>query len=169
MERKEVTPMGLPEVSTVLWRERELLEMLLFKLHVEQVMLSSAGSRWLPQATGEVEIVIAEIRQAELARAVAVQALGAELGLGPAPSLAELINACPQPWGDIFAEHRAAFLALTSEISDLAGANREALLAGQRATRETLLGLRDSVSTYDHTGRADAGADTSSRLVDRAL
>ncbi|PID54191.1 MAG: flagellar biosynthesis protein FlgN [Micrococcales bacterium] len=163
--------MGLTEVSTVLWRERELLELLAYKLHVEQLVLGG-GSRFLVQATREVEAVITEIRDTELARAVEVEAVGAELGLGSQPSLSQLAAAAPPPWDELFGEHRAAFLALTQEISELAAANREALLIGQRATRETLLGVTEagsaSTTTYDNTGRTGA-AEESRRLVDRAL
>src|SRR5215212_6463380 len=67
--------MAVADVSTVLWRERELLELLLFKLEEEQLVLTSGRSRWLGHATREVEMVVAQIREAELARAVLVDAL----------------------------------------------------------------------------------------------
>src|SRR4051812_39244560 len=47
----EVHDMALTEVSNVLWRERELLEMLLFKLEEEQLLLTAGRTRWLPHAT----------------------------------------------------------------------------------------------------------------------
>ena len=55
--------MGLAEVSTVLWTERELLELLLFKLEEEQLVLASGRTRWLAHATREVEMVIEQIRE----------------------------------------------------------------------------------------------------------
>lgn len=162
--------MGFPEVSAVLWRERELLELLLFKLEMEQLLLSAAHTRWLPYATREVEIILEEIRETELTRAVAVQGLAAELGLEGEPSLRDLAAAAEQPWQDLFEDHRTAFLTLTQEISDAARTNREVLLIGQRASREALLGLTDSVATYDPRGRASqAGDAVPARLVDRAL
>lgn len=162
--------MGFAEVSTVLWRERELLELLLFKLEVEQVLLATANTRWLPHATREVELILDQIRETELARAVQVAALGAELGLGDNPSLTELSKASPEPWSDIFTDHRHAFLVLTQEVTDVADSNKEVLLIGQRAGREALLGLADSVATYDPHGRASSAGETvPARLVDRAL
>ena len=62
--------MGLAEVSSTLWRQRELLELLLFKLEEEQVLLTSGRTRWLARATREVEVVLEEIRRAELLRAL---------------------------------------------------------------------------------------------------
>src|SRR5947208_14865166 len=79
--------MGLSEVSNILWRERQLLELLLFKLEEEQLVLASGRSRWLSHATREVEMVLAEIKQAELARSIEVDAAAAELGLEASPSL----------------------------------------------------------------------------------
>ena len=47
--------MSLTDLASVLWRSRELLEMLLFKLEEEQLLLASNRSRWLSHATREVD------------------------------------------------------------------------------------------------------------------
>ncbi len=39
--------MSFDELSAVLWRERELLETLLFKLEAEELIIASGRSRWL--------------------------------------------------------------------------------------------------------------------------
>lgn len=162
--------MGFPEVSAVLWRERELLELLLFKLEIEQLLLAAAHTRWLPHATREVEVILDEIRETELSRAVAVEGLALDLGLASSPSLRALADNASEPWQDIFHDHRTAFLTLTQEITDAAKTNREVMLIGQRASRQALLGLTDSVATYDPRGRASqAGDSVPARLVDRAL
>ena len=122
--------MGLAEVSTVLWTERELLELLLFKLEEEQLVLASARTRWLAHATREVEMVIEQIRSAELSRAVAVDELAAELGLQPGPSLTALADAAPSPWDEMLRDHRKAFLALTDEISQMLALQPRAARAG---------------------------------------
>ena len=165
----EVHEMALTEVSNVLWRERELLEMLLFKLEEEQLLLTAGRTRWLPHATREVEVVLEQIREAELLRATAVDAAAYELGIAPAPSLRALADAAPQPWGDLLHAHREAFLTLTQEISTIAEANRDVLTVGQRAAHETLLGFTDSAPTYDPRGRATSGSAPRAHLVDEAL
>jgi hypothetical protein len=160
--------MGLSEVSTILWRERELLELLLFKLDEEQMVLASGRTRWLARATREVEMVLAEIRRTEVERAAAVDASAASLGLGPAPSLTQLADASPEPWAGLLREHRAAFLSLTAEISQLAEANRDLLVSGQRAAQEALLTLGDEERTYTPSG--DTVPTTSRpRLLDEAM
>lgn len=131
-------PMGLSEASNILWRQRHLLELLLFKLDVEQTLLAAGRLRWLARATNEVEMVLEEIRSTELARAVAVDEVASGLGLGPGCSLRELAAAASPPWDAILTEHRTAFLALTEEISVVARANRDLVSHGQQAVAEVL-------------------------------
>ncbi|MGN6090509.1 MAG: flagellar export chaperone FlgN [Actinomycetales bacterium] len=160
--------MGLPEVSSVLWRERELLELLLFKLEEEQLLLSSGRTRWLARATREVEMVLGEIRKAEVLRAAEVEVAGAQLGLGSSPSLSQLAERAPEPWRGLLREHRNAFHTMTAEISAMAEANRELLTAGQRATREALLALNDEVTTYSASG-GSAPVLARAGLIDEAM
>jgi hypothetical protein len=166
--------MGLAEVSTILWRERELLELLLFKLEEEQLVLTAGRTRWLARATTEVEIVLGEIRRTELARATAVDAAAAALGLGPNPSLAAMADACAEPWAGILRDHRTSFHALTAEITALAAHNKDLITAGAQATEDTLRALtvlsgeRESGPTYTGRGAA-ATAVPRARLMDEAL
>ncbi len=160
--------MGLPEVSTVLWTERELLELLLFKLEEEQLVLASGRSRWLAHTTREVEMVLDQIRRTELLRAVAVDELAAELGLPAGPSLTALSQAAPPPWDDMLLDHRRAFLSLTDEISDLSRTNRELIGTAARSSREALMGLTgDTEETYSPDGTKRRS--TRARVLDRAL
>jgi hypothetical protein len=149
--------MGLSEVSNVLWRERQLLELLLFKLEEEQLVLAAGRARWLNQASQEVEIVLDEIKVAEMARAIEVEALAAELGLAPNPSLRQLADGAPQVWRGILDAHRQAFLTSAHEILALAQVNREILARGQKTARDTLswLGGNETVG-YAPAGSAPA-------------
>lgn len=161
--------MGLEEVSSVLWRERELLELLLFKLAEEQLVLAAGSTRWLARAAHEVELVLEEIRRTELARATEVDAAAADLGLDPNPSLTELAAAAKEPWASLLRDHRQAFLTLTAEITALADANRDLITSGQQAAREALLSLTDGgVATYT-PGGGTVNSGTRHRLLDSAL
>jgi hypothetical protein len=161
--------MSLTEVSSILWRERELLELLLFKLEEEQLLLAAGRTRWLGHATREVEMVLEEIRRAELGRAVEVQAVAVELGLAPDVSLRELSETAPAPWNDILREHRNAFMSASAEISALAQANRELLTAGFRAARDTLMSLSEpEVTTYAPNGQSVQSA-RGPRLLNEAI
>jgi hypothetical protein len=160
--------MSLAEVSTILWRERELLELLLFKLEEEQLVLSSGRTRWLARATKEVEIFLEEIRKVEMLRAIEVDATAKAMGQPTGISLARLAEVSDQPWQDLLHEHRKAFLTMAAEIHAIAEANRELLTAGQRATREALLSFGESTPTYTQHGVA-AVSSVRSRLVDEAI
>ena len=155
--------MGLSEVSNILWRERQLLQLLLFKLQTEQLILTSGQTRFLADATREVEMVINELKESELMRAVAVDSLAAELGLGPSPSLRELAAIVPAPWDNILEEHRKAFLADTQEIFALAQTNRDLLSNGHKAARDALEWLSNGGPGSDHEADAYSAAGTAAK------
>jgi hypothetical protein len=134
----EPTEHALNDVSTLLWRERQLLELLVFKLEEEQLLLTAAKVRWVNHASREVEIVLEQLRSAELLRAIKVEAAASQLGLGSYPGLRSLSQASPEPWSSIFAKHRQAFLELTQEVRDLSERNRHLLAKGRDAAREAL-------------------------------
>jgi hypothetical protein len=168
-ETEKEEQVSLTDLSSVLWRSRELLELLLFKLEEEQLLLAAGRSRWLAHATREVEVVLEQIRQTEVARAAYAQAVAVELGLIAEASLGELADAAPAPWSDLLHQHRKAFLTLTSEISAMAEANRELLTAGQRAARETMLAFAGTVETYGRSGQTVTGGVRRPSLVDEAI
>lgn len=160
--------MGFMQLSDVLWQERRLLELLLFKLEEEQMILTSGRARWLGHATREVEAVLDQIREAELGRTIESEEAAAELGLEPGTSLLALSQRAPAPWNDLLVSHRDAFVSLTSEIAELANGNRELLAMSHRATQETLMSLQETVQTYDDQGMTAAGS-TGAQLLDRSF
>jgi len=113
-------------------------------------------------------MVIGQIRQAELERAVLVDAAAAELGLPASPSLTALAEAAPAPWDDLLRAHRAAFLLLTEEISAMSTTNRELLTSAQRASREVLAGL-DVSAAQTYSPKGTEAEPARARVVDRAL
>jgi hypothetical protein len=160
--------MPLSRLSEVLWRERHLLELLLFKLEEEQLVLAGGRTRWLSHATREVDNVLDEIRAAELGRAIEADEAARSLGLDPGASLSELARVAPAPWDELMRAHRDAFVSLTSEISGMSAGNRQLLAMSHRATQETLASLQSSVLTYDGTGQSAAQVAVA-QLVDRAM
>ena len=161
--------MSLTDLSSILWRTRELLELLLFKLEEEQLLLAAGRSRWVAHATREVEVVLEQTRHVEVARAAYAQAVATELGLSADASLGEIADAAPAPWSELLHQHRKAFLTLTGEISSLAATNRDLLTAGQRAARETMLVLANNVETYGRTGQTISDGVRRPHLVDEAI
>ncbi len=158
----------MDRLSQILWRERDLLDSLLFKLEMEQLVLGSGRTRWLARAAKEVELVLELLRETEMLRAVAADAAAASIGLTSNPSLRAFAEAVEEPWRSIMLEHREAFESVSREIGSLAEENRELLTTGLRSARETLLSLEHEAEGY----RPDGGAvitKPSPRLVDRSL
>jgi hypothetical protein len=159
----------LGEVSNILWRERQLLELLIFKLEEEQLVLASGRTRWLTHATREVESVLGEIKRVELDRAVHVEALARCLGLAETPSLRQFSDVVPPPWDRIFEEHRNALLEAAHDIDAVAKSNRDLLSRGQTATREALAALGEiEIDAYTPSGAATERT-LGMRLVDEAI
>lgn len=159
--------MTMEDLSSVLWRERELLETLAYKLEVEQLVLAAGRSHWLAVAAREVEDVLQCIRDIEVLRAVEVEEVAEALGLDPEPSLRELAEASEEPWRSILLDHREAFTTTAAQITRLSESNRELLTAGYQAAQATLLSLSQSSGTYGSDGSVSTGRRSS--LVDRSL
>lgn len=154
--------MSLSDISSALMREQSLLEMLLFKLEEEHLLLAAGRTRWLAAATREIEAVLGEIRRCELVRATLVEAEAPKLGLGRTPSLRELAEYSPEPWDHVFGQHRASFLAVADEISAQANNNKQLLARGSAATRDLLERAAQERSSTSRTGET-------AFLVDQSL
>ena len=161
--------MGANELSALLWRERELLELLVFKLDEEQLLLTNGKTRWLQQGTREVEQVLGHVREAGLARSVEVAAVALDWGTSEDATLRELVAHAPAgPWAEIMAAHLKAMGELTTQIRELRDANEQLLRSAARSSQETLAAVRTNTQTYDATGAAGAHA-AGSRLFDQIL
>ena len=115
--------MALSDVSKILWRERRLLELLVCQLD---------EARQHSRETGEVDDVLGEIKHIGLERSMLVADASRELGASGSPTLRELADLTPSPWGGIFAEHRRALLTLADEIDSITTLSGRALDAQNR-------------------------------------
>lgn len=158
----------MEKLSLILWRERELLDTLLYKLEVERLILATGNSRWLMHATREVEGVLGTLRETEVLRAVAADEAAASLSMASNPSLRALARAADAPWDELLHEHGDAFESLTREITALADSNRELITVGYRSAQETILALGEVVDGYTQEGTAVV-TSASPRLFDRSL
>jgi flagellar biosynthesis/type III secretory pathway chaperone len=157
---------AIHELSALLWRERELLDLLTFKLEEEQLLLTAGKSRWLPHGTREVEQVLDRVSKAGLARAVEIAAVAEQWGVSADSSLAELAAAAPDPaWAEVLSAHLSALRQQTAAIKELRDANEQFLRAAVRSTQETLADLKPAAGTYDSHGRT--GESSAAHLVDR--
>jgi hypothetical protein len=149
---------GATELSAQLWKERALVELLLFKLDELELVLAAGRSRWVPQATKEIEQVLDRMRAAGLGRAVDVSAVADEWGCSPDASLRDLVAAAPPGvWADIFGAHLQALTALADEV-------RSAGATCQRLLRAAVLGNVDGEPDAEQS-LDDATRDANYRLA----
>jgi hypothetical protein len=161
--------MGANELSSMLWRERELLDLLTFKLVEEQLLLTAGKSQWLQHATREVEQVVTQLRTTGLSRAVEASALALAWGISPEANLREIAAAAPAgPWGDLLTGHLEALNSQTAVITSLRDSNEQFLRAATRSAQETAAGIRPERVMYDARGKAGTAASTA-RLFDSKL
>lgn len=159
----------MEKLSQILWRERELLDTLLFKLEEEQLILASGRNRWLLRAAREVEAVLETLRETEILRSVAADDAAASIGLGHNPSLRALAEAAAEPWGTILLEHHEAFRAVTAEIGALADANKELITAGYRSAQDTLMSMGESHNGYGADGSAVSVGSNRRQILDWSI
>lgn len=146
--------MGAQELSTLLWRERELLELLQFKLEEERLLLTAGEARWLPFATREVEQVLERLRASGLERTIAAGDLADEWN-APEHTLGAIIAAAPtSAWRETFEAHQRALADLTAAIGEVRDANLQYLRAATQSTQETLATLDLGSGLYDASGTA---------------
>ncbi|WZH52116.1 MAG: flagellar export chaperone FlgN [Nocardioides alkalitolerans] len=165
-----IEEVAVDRLSLVLWRERELLDTLLYRVELEQLVLTSGNARWLARATQDVAAALATLGETELLRAVVADEAAAALGLAPHPSLRALAAHSDEPWATILAEHRDALVALTGTIAERADASRDLIAAGHRAARDALLaataGGRASVEVDAGGDRQASASPDTARFVD---
>jgi flagellar biosynthesis/type III secretory pathway chaperone len=146
-------------LSTLLWREQELLDLLLFKAEEKQYLILTGKTRWLARIAHEIEVVLEQLRTLEVERAAATEAIAVGLGVEANPSLRQLAEAAPAPWNDLFAKHHEALLVLVTELRSLSDANRELIEGGLAAIGGALGNMRNpTAGTYGASGRTDDGA-----------
>ncbi|MDQ1583914.1 MAG: hypothetical protein QOF36_1968 [Microbacteriaceae bacterium] len=151
--------MSANELSATLWRQRELLEILLFKYEEQHMILAAGKTRWAPHASREIEVVVGRLGTANVATSIAISAVARDWGLAGDVLLRDLVDAAPDPvWKDILTAHIDAVIELITEIRSL----REA------SSREPADEIPGVPSTYTASGTPDHTISTA-RLIDASL
>ncbi len=80
--------MDFQHLSTLLWREQELLDLLLFKAEEKQYLIVSGKNRWLPRIAHEIEVVLDQLRTLEVERAAVAETIASSWACRPTPRCA---------------------------------------------------------------------------------
>lgn len=159
--------LALSDLSAGLWRIQELLELLTYKLEVQQVLIETGRARWMGRSTREIDIVLQEMRETELMRAVDAGPVCDALGLPADTPLSEIAAAAPVPWDSVLAEHRATLTKATSELAALSRSNGDMLEASYRAVKETLDRFNHTADAPTYTARGAREAQRTHHLFDQ--
>lgn len=158
--------MAANELSAQLWRERELLDLLLFKLGVQHIVLTQGFSRWNAHAIREVEFVTKQLRTATLARDVNISAVAHEWDAPENSTLHELAeNAPDEMWAEIITAHADALEDLSTEVDE-----SRAIIA-RFLSSETHTAARTNggdAATYNAVGGTNT-APPSARVIDQTF
>ena len=161
----------LEDLADTLWRERHLVETLLFRMVVAKLLLAADEHRFVAAAIDEVEAVVDVLRDAERHRLAALLAVADRLELPVEDlTLAELARRAPLPMRTVFEDHRDAFLALTTEIEQTAETNRQLASGALGRIQRSLDALAGNgpAQTYNAAGRTEVTVAAPMHL-DRAL
>lgn len=128
----------MEHVVTILEREGEALEVLLFKLVETKLILAADEARFLPRATREVERARARAREIDLMRATTMARFDSPM------TLREIAADASGAWPSILRDHHAVLSGLVEEIGVTAHLNstvaeqRMSQLRSERAHAETV-------------------------------
>ncbi len=151
--------MSAQDLSTLLWRERELLSMVLFRLEEQNLLLQAGKSRWFHLAAQEVDQTLCQLRTAAFARTVEASKVALDWGAPDEASLQVLASHAPEgPWAGLYTEHLAELTALADDIVALAAQMRKTHAATDVISRETFSGFEPdhaSYSSHDAVGRPE--------------
>ncbi len=121
----------MDQIAAVLERERELLEILLFKLIETRLILENGELRFLSRTTREVERARTRAREIDLVRATTIGRYRS------GSTLRKLAAEAPDPWPGILRDHHELLVSVVAEIEVTAHRNAGAARAGLDALRRT--------------------------------
>jgi FlgN protein len=160
--------MEAEELSNELWRERGILENLLYKFTTQRLLVTNGESRWLGRCTAEIEALKNQLSTTQLTVDMMSSAVAIRWGLAieTSPTLRELVAAAPQdgPWAGILQDHHAAILKLADEIRTLSDENARFLRAANISLQEA---GQNTGSPVTYTASGAAAQTAGAALVDR--
>jgi hypothetical protein len=154
----------LSQLNEVLWAERRLLDVLLYRLVSAKLVLAADEKRFIPLAMAEVERTLEKIRVAELQRSLVIGRLALAWGVPREElSLVQLVDWAPEPARTLFEDHRTACMELTAEIEQVSRENKQLASAGLTEVRQ----LVELVVGPQAMATVDGGAYTQRGALER--
>lgn len=152
-------PLSLTSLADMLWDEREVVELLLYKLIVAKLLLAADERRFVTAALSEVDLAVDLLHRTEQEREELVAMTARDWGMTPEYlTLAYLAEATPPQFRSVFTDHLRAFLRLADEIEETARTNSQLANSSLSHVQESLRALGasgPSVGAYDASGRTN--------------
>lgn len=157
----------LEALADTLSAERQVVELLLYRLVAARLFLAADERRFVPLALEESERALTALRAAEEQRVAATAAIAELFGLDVAAvTLSELAAFAPEPLRTVFADHQKGFAALAKEIEETAADNRRLATSALSSLQEALASIQGNApaATYTADGRHQVAAPVAVRL-----
>lgn len=147
----------LEELAAAITGELTALNHLRFKFEVQQMMLFGGRGVWIEETTGDLELAIADVQDADAVFRRSLAAAARHLGLSPESTLREVAEVVGEPWAYIYGQGRADLMAAIERVGALCTDNRKLLAQGYLATTQALamLGVETPLG-YDAKGAPTA-------------
>lgn len=159
----------LADLSRTLWKQRSLIELLQYRLEVQQLILASSREHRLQTALEEVEVAMEDIRRSERSRDVVVRQCAQHLQLPETASLGDIRVRVPDAWSAMLTEHQEALLSLVAETERLASMNRELAQRGANDSRALIDAVTGSAPASAYGPASGYGATAGRTLARPAL
>ncbi|WP_313821869.1 flagellar export chaperone FlgN [Citricoccus sp.] len=160
--------MQADELSNELWRERGILENLLYKFTTQRLLVTNGESRWLGRCTSEIEALKNQLSTTQLTVDVLSSSLAQLWGMTTegSPTLRELVAAAPAegPWAGILQDHHAAIVSLAEEIRTVSEENARFLKAANISLQEAGQQTGPAVT---YTAAGSAAPTSGAAIIDR--
>jgi hypothetical protein len=166
----------LGELNQLLWRERDVLDDVLYRLEVQQLLLVEQRDRWVDRSVDDLERALGRVERYQRMHRDLLDELSAYLPVHADSTLSEVAAIAPSPWDDILEEQQAALLVLITEIEatsrDNFGLARHGLTqVGEAMERfgRAAGSANQSVDSYGPTGLRGPRRSADAMLLDRQV
>lgn len=151
------------ELSHHLWSLRQLLERLIYRLDVQQLLLAAQRTRFLPLAAAEVDEASAAVAALEEHIRKAASTLARSHGLEDTAVLVDLAELVEPHMRQLLLDHRSALAVLQVEVEELVRSNKELARRIMQA-RDVLSALTPTTDAYSPSGQPQSQPRTARRF-----
>lgn len=139
------------ELSALVWDLRQHLEVLVYRLEVQQLLLAASRTTHVARAIADVEETTEKIAKLEQALANSSAASARLHDIETPTTLEGLAEVCDREHGFSLQDHRTALVTLGSQVEELVRSNKDLARKVMQA-REVISTLAPQADTYSATG-----------------